>query len=311
MISFTPRRFRWSALLACCSMFAALPGAAELNCPSLKLATAHHNPPARHARGLLWRIVKPGLAPSYLFGTIHLGDDDVVTLPTPVSEAFTQSRRLVIEAKLDDVDLLQWSQTLLFGEGTPLRDRLGSELFQRTVALLSRYGIPGEAAAIMKPWAVYLTLMTPPATGGIPLDLALAMRAAETGKAVAGLETLEEQANVLAELPSDDQVALVTDVVCHYDVLQADIQAMKRLYLSRDLAGLVAAAMRYELSETPRYQYLLQQVLWDRNQRMVQRMGPYLSEGQAFVAVGALHLPGERGILGLLEKAGYSLESVY
>ena len=49
----------------------------------------------------------------------------------------------------------------------------------------------------------------------------------------------------------------------------------------------------------------------DRNQRMVERMHKRLEEGNAFIAVGALHLPGEKGILRLLEHRGYRVRSIY
>jgi uncharacterized protein YbaP (TraB family) len=48
-----------------------------------------------------------------------------------------------------------------------------------------------------------------------------------------------------------------------------------------------------------------------RNTRMIERMQPQLAEGGAFVAVGALHLPGENGILKHLEDRGYRLTRLY
>jgi uncharacterized protein YbaP (TraB family) len=49
----------------------------------------------------------------------------------------------------------------------------------------------------------------------------------------------------------------------------------------------------------------------DRNQRMVERMQPYLQQGKAFVAVGALHLPGKTGLLERLQQQGYTVTRVY
>ena len=48
-----------------------------------------------------------------------------------------------------------------------------------------------------------------------------------------------------------------------------------------------------------------------RNRLMVARMMPRLGEGNALVAVGALHLPGRRGILNLLAEEGYHIARVY
>ena len=44
-----------------------------------------------------------------------------------------------------------------------------------------------------------------------------------------------------------------------------------------------------------------------RNERMVQTVLPYLSEDSVFIAVGALHLPGEDGLVSLLRSRGYRL----
>ena len=49
----------------------------------------------------------------------------------------------------------------------------------------------------------------------------------------------------------------------------------------------------------------------ERNATMVRRMQPRLREGGALIAVGAMHLPGERGLLRLLLDRGYQLERVY
>jgi uncharacterized protein YbaP (TraB family) len=306
-----PCRSGSAAILACFLVLLAVPAAADLNCPELKLATGSGEPPPRHARGLLWRVAKPGVAANHVFGTIHLGDPEIVNLAPAVTGAFDRSRAMVMEVKLEDIDPQQWSRSMTFTGGGSLEQQLGRELFGRTASLLDRYGVAREAAAVMKPWAAYMTLMMPPSAKGIPLDLVLAIRAAEAGKAVAGLESADEQVSALSSLPADDQVGLVNDLVCHYDAMQADVKDMKQLYLARDLAGLFAVSSRYELNEMPRYQRLMQQLLWDRNERMVQRMGQYLAKGGTFVAIGALHLPGERGVLGLLEKAGYSVDMVY
>ena len=52
-------------------------------------------------------------------------------------------------------------------------------------------------------------------------------------------------------------------------------------------------------------------LLTRRNERMVQRMQPRLKEGNAFIAVGALHLPGEEGLLKKLADRGYTITTVY
>lgn len=48
-----------------------------------------------------------------------------------------------------------------------------------------------------------------------------------------------------------------------------------------------------------------------RNRIMVERMDRHLQAGHAFIAVGAAHLPGEQGILRLLELRGFEVTRIY
>ena len=48
-----------------------------------------------------------------------------------------------------------------------------------------------------------------------------------------------------------------------------------------------------------------------RNRIMAERMTERLNQGGAFIAIGALHLPGEKGLVSLLKARGYRVEAVY
>jgi hypothetical protein len=63
-------------------------------------------------------------------------------------------------------------------------------------------------------------------------------------------------------------------------------------------------------AETPAVERFMARLNDERNRRMVQRMIPYLEQGNSFIAVGALHLGGPQGILSLLKKHGYNLDAV-
>ncbi len=280
-----------------------------LECAPLVLAKAKHGA-LPYGKGVLWKISRGGGKPSYLFGTMHVGDAEIVELPWEVSTVFQASSRLILEAELNPRDTMEFSKLMFYADGSRLSDTLGEELFDRTVALLLRYGITRGSAATIKPWAAYLTLSMPPANG-IALDLVLAQRAAEQGTPVHGLESLKEQGEVLSTLPVPDQIALLKDTVCHYQAVQEDVATMKKMYLQRDLAGLMAMADKYEIAESARYRRLLEALLWSRNKRMVERMQPFLDQGNSFIALGALHLPDSKGVLALLEARGYRVMAVY
>ncbi len=88
-------------------------------------------------------------------------------------------------------------------------------------------------------------------------------------------------------------------------------EQMIALYLEQDLAGLVAMAEDHPTLASPDDEAaFMQRLVDDRNRIMVTRMESGLREGGAFVAVGALHLPGEQGIVRLLEGKGYRVSVV-
>lgn len=287
------------------------PGVWALDCEPLPAT----GPVARHSgrfdRGLLFQVTKVGHPESHVFGTIHVGDPRVLALPKPVSEAFEKSRGLVVEVMLDAGGLAAFSTHMLLEPGKTLPTEIGQPLFERAAPLLERYAIPREGALRLRPWVVFTTLNLPPPTDLVALDLELMRKAQESGKAVQGLESVEEQAAALGGLPLNDQIALLNDAVCHYDAIQLEVAGLLRAYLDRDLGMLMALAERYQASGQDRYSRLMDSLLWKRNRIMVERMAPRLADGSSFIAIGALHLAGERGVLALLEGLGYRVSRVY
>jgi uncharacterized protein len=263
------------------------------------------------AHGLLWEISGPDSSPSYLFGTIHSEDPGVIGLATAVEHAFTGSRQVILEVNLDSDAMSAGSGFMLMTDGRRLSEIVGKALFEQTAAALQSRGIPEVVAEHMKPWAAATALSMPVPVTGLVLDMVLFQRAQQAGKPVHGLETIAEQLEVFEGLPLDDQVALLRDAVEQFagiDAMQAELLAA---YKRQDLAAMMAineAAMatgdRRLAAEFER------RLIVDRNHRMADRMQPYLQQGGAFVAVGALHLPGERGLLRLLELRGYSVRAV-
>jgi len=287
------------------------PGLWAFDCEPLPATGSVARHSGRFDRGLLFQVTKAGYPESHVFGTIHVGDPRVLALPEPVADAFEKSRGLVIEVMLDAGGLAAFSTHMLLEPGKTLPTEIGQPLFERAAPLLERYAIPREAALRLRPWVVFTTLNLPPPTDLVALDLALMDKARESGKAVQGLESVEEQAVALGGLPLNDQIALLNDAVCHYDAIQLEVAGLLRAYLDRDLGMLMALAERYQASGQERYSRLMDSLLWKRNRIMVERMAPRLTEGSSFIAIGALHLAGERGVLALLEGLGYRVSRIY
>lgn len=167
--------------------------------------------------------------------------------------------------------------------------------------------------ASFKPWAVALFLMMPDADPANVLDFTLQRMATEQRKSVSALETVDEQVDVFDRLGEREQVALLRDAVENRERLPALIQRLVGAYLARDLAALNRISEEsHGDAETRRVtDALMHRLLYERNVRLAQRADALFGAGGAFVAVGALHLYGERGVLAELARHGYRVSRVY
>ena len=264
----------------------------------------------KHPQGILWKISKAGTKTNYLFGTIHVSDVEITTLPEPVNQALNSSSQFVMEALPDMEQLMLFSQSMFFNDGTLLASLIDKPIYENTKKILAAYKLGADAVSVMKPWAAFLLMNYPPDEGE-PLDMVLLSLAQQNGSQVAGLETLKEQSELFSGLTIPEQVKLLTDTVCHYDLVEEDFQAMKAFYLKGDLEGLYNYVQRYSMEDKPVYEKLMKKLIQDRNYLMAERMQPLLEKGNAFIAIGAMHLAGKEGVLALLEKQGYSVSPVY
>jgi len=267
---------------------------------------------ARWDHGLLWEISKPGMATSYLFGTVHSEDPEVLQLAPPVQQAFDRSGSVILEIMMDLEAMIFSSTAMLMTDGRTLSELVGKSLYEKAAQAIQTRGIPVIVLERMKPWAAATTLSVPPPKTGMLLDLVLFQQAQQAGKQLHGLETIQEQLGIFDSMSESDQIRLLRDAVENLDTIDRMNAEILVLYKRRDLAGMLALNERYMNEGDPGISRDLEQrLIIDRNRKMVERMQPYLEAGNAFVAVGALHLPGDEGLLGLLDRRGYTLKAVY
>lgn len=262
--------------------------------------------------GLLWEISRPGAESSYLFGTIHSEDPGVLALSASVRQFFSGARRVVLEVMMDMDSMAYASTAMLMMDGRKLSELLDSTLFRRTAALMEAHGVSEVVLEHMKPWAVAINLAMPAPETGVVLDYSLYQQAMADGKPVYGLETIQEQLGIFDGMKIEDQVALLKDTVENHDQIAVMHRTLLDAWKRQDLREMMAINEASLQTGDPQLSHMFQQeLLIDRNLRMLERMQEHLEAGRAFVAVGALHLPGEQGLLSLLGQRGYSLKRVY
>ena len=138
-------------------------------CLPLELAEETYSGPEQYAKGLLWKVNKTGISPSYIFGTIHVADGRITNLPDIVSKALNNSNIFVMEALPDPTQALALYSMMFFSDGKKLTQFTSTRIYEQVLKILSAYHISDQVVSIMKPWAAYLTMNYPPDMGTVPL----------------------------------------------------------------------------------------------------------------------------------------------
>jgi uncharacterized protein len=297
-----------------------LPRSAPAQVPAVPLPGATGAAPATAIeKPFLWRIEAP--VPSYLFGTIHVPDERVTTLPPVVQQVLDSVDALYTEIPMDMASLMKAAAAAQLPKGTVLKDIVGDELHGRLRTFVEGKGFKMAMFDRMQPWSIgaQLTMLDQmkQMAEKQPLDMMLATQARKAKKKVGALETLDEQFGVFADLTAAEQTTFLGKSL---DRIEKDAAAGKNtidtliaMYLRGDEQALAKEINDYELGDPELQAKLLKRLLDDRNLRMVDRLVRHLQEeprSSHFFAVGAAHYPGELGILPLLQKRGYRLTRI-
>ncbi len=268
----------------------------------------------RFQRGLLWRVTRKKVAASHVYGTIHVADARLGALPRPVQKVFDASKSLMLEFVPDRYARERFLDAAIFHDQQTLEEKIGAEDFERAVGYLAPIGLPRELINKLKPWGVLLNLRNPGGQEGSSLDGRLVELARERHMPLDQIEDVEEQIFTFDEFPMDSQVALLKHSLMH----EAELRELAGRTLEAYLAGDLAAIWRLREEFVARYPdiaahqaVMTKRVVYDRSVVMAHRMQRQLRRGGAFIALGALHLYGEKGVLALLEADGYHATRVF
>jgi hypothetical protein len=274
-----------------------------------------HARTARFSRGLLWRLTKEGVPASHVYGTIHVSDARLAELPAAVRSRFDAAKSLMLEFVPDPYARERFLEAAMFLDRQTLAEKIGAQDFERAVEVLAPTGLSREVVNKLKPWGVLLNLRNPRrAEVGAPLDSQLLELARARRLPLHQIEGVEEQIFTFDEFPMESQVALLKHSLAHRDELAELADRTLEAYLERDLAAIWRLREQFIARHpeiAPHQAVMTKRVVYDRSVVMAFRMQRQLRRGDAFVALGALHLYGEKGVLALLEADGYRAERVF
>lgn len=270
-------------------------------------------------RPLLWKVgSKP---PSFLYGTVHVPDRRVLALPRSVVRALAESDVVYTEVPMDDRTRVQMQRAAALPRGETLATVLPPPVYERTARYLKSRGFSIQLFYQQKIWALQVSLemldYLPQMAETQPLDMYLAERARTSGKRMAALETVDEQLAVLDGLTRAEQIEVLEESL---ELLEAAAQTgtsparqLVESYLRGDPEELRRVALAMVDTSKPLNRRQLEALIDQRNRVMADRIVEALKktpDESHFFAVGALHYPGEQGIVALLQAKGLAVARV-
>ncbi|HMN31742.1 MAG: TraB/GumN family protein [Chitinophagaceae bacterium] len=260
---------------------------------------------------ILWKVSGKKLAkPSYLFGTIHMICDQDYFFTDKMQKAFDATDKLVLEINLADMNtIMQYQQSMMLPPNKKLMNFFESEeSYERFSSRFQKQiGLSTEGFQTLKP-IVLLSLIS---QKGFQCDktssyeMNLIEMSKKNGNEIAGLETTMSQLKIFDDMKDSEIEALLNSSL---DDMEKDNKTQAQMityYKAQDIDHLYNLII-----ESKEFQNHEDALINDRNKNWAELLPEIMSERPCFVAVGAGHLSGEKGLIQLLKNKGYTVEMV-
>jgi uncharacterized protein len=259
---------------------------------------------------LLWEISGNGLTkPSYLFGTIHMICKEDFFMTQEVTEKFKASDKVFLEMDMDDATMqMKLMKLAMLPSGQSLKKIFGDDYALVDSFFKANSQFPLVMFNGFKPMMVmslmYLEML--PCEQHESYEQSFMNLAKEEKKDILGLETLEDQMKVFDDIPDSIEAKNIVKMIKEYDQQKQQFADMVKVYKEQNLGKLMQS-----VEGSPDLMNAEEALLTKRNNNWIPVMEKNMKEGGCFFAVGAAHLAGKNGVIGLLRKAGYKVLPVF
>jgi uncharacterized protein YbaP (TraB family) len=299
-----------------------LPIAWLFGCQSSQKAAAVYSPQALvpTEKSVVWKISGNGLKKvSFLYGTIHLIPKKDYEMPDAVREALDHSKCVTFEIDMKELTNMRTQMSLMtkafMPAGKTIKDYLSPEDYQLVKEKMAEKGLSGGIMERMKP--LFLSTLFSGDEGGSATDngamtsieMELYRSARNRKLETAGLETTSYQMSIFDSIPYQVQAKMLVDGLRSSALDPASgggqLEQLLQLYRDQDIAAM-QSMIEEDGDGMAAYEEIL---LKNRNRNWIAPMGRMMREQPTVFAVGAGHLGGSGGVIALLRKAGYRVES--
>jgi uncharacterized protein YbaP (TraB family) len=267
---------------------------------------------------LLWKVSGNGLQkPSYLFGTHHIADQTICDGIKGFNDAYNSVEHLYGEVDTDKMNGIGTQLKAMSRMKLPDGQTLSSLYTEEQLKVIDEFvtavmGVGVKSFDNFKPVMLSSSLQVfiamklyPEYDAAKAIDSHMQTRAKKDKKVVKGLETIDFQLDLLYNEPIEKQAADLLEMAEKSKESEESIIKLTELYRQQDLKGLWDLMLEDTEPEE------MEDLLFKRNRNWVAQMKEIMPSASAMFVVGAGHLPGEHGVIRLLENEGYKLEPVW
>ncbi len=265
---------------------------------------------------LLWKVSGKDLKkPTYIFGTMHMICASDIDLSDNLRSAIQACDEVYLELDMDDMMQLMSAMTHMnMRNDTTLSDLLTKDEYKKVKDYFDEHSamVPFALLERFKPLLVESMVMeqSPGCENMIVMEQLVMKEAHDHEKEIKGLETMDYQLGIFDSIPykyqADQLVKMVADAGKSNGDDEQEMKILTDAYRSQELGKMEELTKKEDMG----IKNFTDILLYNRNADWAQKLQKLMPQHALVVAVGAGHLPGEKGVLNLLRKAGYTVEPV-
>ena len=257
---------------------------------------------------LLWKIEgKKATENSYVFGTMHVKDRRAFRFKDEVEKSILECQAYAAEFNLEEATHNLSSDSMDLPVGQTLDQIIPPKKYKKIrKVFLKSTGLDIDFFKYSKPMLVTNMLSEAILSSDMPdsLDIHLWKFAKENGKITLGIETVAEQLEIMNKIPLDYQIKSLVSAGKNFSKFRKQILKLTTQYENGNLQQLYKTSKKGLGS-------IRKVMLYDRNFLMADRIDKIIKEQSTFIAIGAGHLAGKKGVLRLLKHAGNVVKPIF
>lgn len=266
---------------------------------------------AQNEKSFIWRVEEES-STVYILGSVHFLKKENYPLPPKIEKAFEDADTLVVEANINDESKINPAMIMeraFYPENDALQSHVSKEIYEQVREEAGGLGISPEQMDRCRPWFLAVTISSlelmklgyDPRYG---VDYYFLTKAASL-KRVLELESLDYQIKLLSGLSDTEQELFLLYTLKDLKMAGQEFNQLFKAWASGDSQGMESIMMKYT-REDRKLSGAYEKLIYERNRNMTERIEAYLkTKGTYFVVIGAAHLVGEKGIIGILRGKGY------